>query len=197
MKQRIDLYEECRLWPIGVELLPERVLYSLWGDAGGEDDRILADRRGFLLFTRCSQLASFLSRAVRTSFSGRPGLARLRRHLRQGGRLPLSRVLVYRFREVHDVLATFEPSHIDRSTSSHVVNCLNLLWDIARNRNDMHAQALLQGRAPLATLLDVLTFHDPANAALPVRLRYLNPAALATAYATLTGQFLLSSWVVA
>jgi hypothetical protein len=195
MTNFVDLSEECKIWPIGIRLFSSRLFLTLWGEALGDDDLILADERGFLLFSTLPRLSAFVFHPCKTNMSSRPGFLRLKRQLgaRPWGR---SDVFIHRMDEVYKTLLEFDALHLTRGTRSQIVNCLNLLWDVACNRNDQDAKALLQGRSPLARLLDVLTFHDPEVSKPPARLHSLKTERLAADYASLVGRFVLSSTLI-
>ncbi|MFA6168956.1 MAG: hypothetical protein WC700_20185 [Gemmatimonadaceae bacterium] len=83
MSTRIEIYEACKLWPIEVVLPPNRTYVTLWGDAGGKDDRILSDGRGFLLFDDRARLGKWVQGRRASCFAGRPGITRLRAYLHE------------------------------------------------------------------------------------------------------------------
>jgi hypothetical protein len=195
MSTRIEIYERCKLWPIQVVLPPNRTYVTLWGDAGGEDDRILCDRRGFLLFEDRACLGKWVQERRASCFAGRPGIPRLRAYLHERP-WPSEKPATFNLPAVHRALGRFARRAPDARAAGRIVECLNLLWDAATGLENDRARALLEEPAPLGRLLDALTFHDSRRSTLPLRVRRLQPEALTADYAALLGLFVLNARVV-
>jgi hypothetical protein len=179
------------LSPIGLTVLRAQALYALWAGTSG-DDLLLADQRGILVFRSLAALARFIGGKHRTNLSPLKGY----RRARATADLRRSSVEWYRIDDAYDALSRRQPAEFDRRTCIKVVNALNLLWDAAQTLNDKEAEARLLGKAPLARLLDILTFYDPALRDPPAALKRLHGPKLAEDLALLVGRLILSSTLI-
>jgi hypothetical protein len=178
------------IWPIGLRLSGGRRLYTAWAGTSG-DDLLLSERRGILLFQTLPRLASYFEGRHRNNMSSLRGYrsAKPTMSIRREGRS----IEWFLVDDTFVALSEQKPADYDRKTCIVIVNVLNLFWDAARTLHDERAEEKLVRGAPLAKLLDILTFYDPALVSPPRSLQRLQSEPLVEDFLFLVGWLTLRS----
>ncbi|HEX5505066.1 MAG TPA: hypothetical protein VFW96_20790 [Thermomicrobiales bacterium] len=154
----VSAFEDLQLWPIRIRL-SGRTGYTLWA-SGDKDDILLALCGTMLLFRTKDGLRAFVENEHSCNLSQLNGYRRLRRILGTGGGtwngvVPYH---TYNFDRTARALSGGDWGRWNLRTCKAVLDCLNLIWDMAALAGDAEAIAHQEGGSELHALLNTLTF---------------------------------------
>lgn len=158
-----EIWEQTSIWPIRIQLL-DRAGYTLWASSEASDFVLTIDRCFLLCRTRQALRTTVLSE-VQFNLSSLEGFPDFRRSLIQS-RGTDSKLAVYRSFHCQRAYARLmEPDWRNWSmhTCNEVLNCLNLLDDIAKSIHDEKAIDEFSRNSSVVRLMDTLTFLDQAS----------------------------------